>query len=141
MILDEIVEAKKEELAERKRDIPLSELQAPSSKKDFAAALRGEGIKLIAEVKKASPSRGLLCPDFDPLRLAQTYADNGAAAISVLTEEKYFQGSLEHLAAIKEMLNQRDVPLLRKDFIFDPYQVYERVWCRCPAPYSGYSEQ
>jgi len=125
MILDEIVEAKKEELAKRKRDIPLSELQAPSSKKDFAAALRGEGVRLIAEVKKASPSRGLLCQDFDPLRLAQTYADNGAAVISVLTEERYFQGSLEHLAAIKGMLNQREIPLLRKDFVFDPYQVYE----------------
>ena len=125
MILDEIVEAKKEELAKRKRDIPLSELKASSSKKDFAPALRGEGVRLIAEVKKASPSRGLLCQEFDPLRLAQTYADNGAAAISVLTEERYFQGSLEHLAAIKGMLNQREIPLLRKDFIFDPYQVYE----------------
>lgn len=125
MILDEIVEAKKEELAKRKQTMPLAKLEPPSSKKDFASALRGEGIQLIAEVKKASPSRGLLCQDFDPLRLAQTYADNGAAAISVLTEEKYFQGSLEHLAAIKGMLNQREIPLLRKDFIFDPYQVYE----------------
>ncbi len=125
MILNEIIKAKKEELARRKRNIPLSELKAPSSKKDFASALRGQGIPLIAEVKKASPSRGLLCPDFDPLRLAQTYADNGAAAISVLTEERYFQGSLEHLTAIEGMLNQRGIPLLRKDFIFDPYQVYE----------------
>lgn len=125
MILDEIIEAKKEELARRKRTIPLSELEALSSKKDFALALRGEGIQLIAEVKRASPSRGVICPHFDPLRLAQTYADNGAAAISVLTEERYFQGSLEHLAAIKEMLNQREIPVLRKDFIFDPYQVYE----------------
>ena len=125
MILDEIVKAKKEELANRKRTMPLAELKPSSSKKDFASALDGEGIQLIAEVKKASPSRGLLRPDFDPLRLAQTYADNGAAAISVLTEERYFQGSLEYLAAIKGMLNQREIPLLRKDFIFDPYQVYE----------------
>ena len=125
MILDEIIKVKTEELARRKRTIPLSELKALSSKRDFASALRGEGIQLIAEVKKASPSRGLLCPHFDPLRLAQTYADNGAAAISVLTEERYFQGSLEHLAAIKGMLNQREIPVLRKDFIFDPYQVYE----------------
>ncbi|MCK4243098.1 MAG: indole-3-glycerol phosphate synthase TrpC [Dehalococcoidia bacterium] len=125
MILDEIIKAKTEELARRKQAMPLSELKALSSKKDFASALRGEGIQLIAEVKKASPSRGVICPDFDPLRLAQTYADNGAAAISVLTEERYFQGSLEHLAAIKAMLNQREIPVLRKDFIFDPYQVYE----------------
>ena len=125
MILDEIVKAKKEELTKRKRTMPLAELEPSSSKKDFASALGGEGIPLIAEVKKASPSRGLLRPDFDPLRLAQTYADNGAAAISVLTEERYFQGSLEYLAAIKGMLNQREIPLLRKDFIFDPYQVYE----------------
>ena len=126
MILDEIIEAKKEGLTKRKQTMPLSELKAPSSKKrDFASALRGEGIQLIAEVKKASPTRGVICPDFDPLRLAQTYADNGAAAISVLTEERYFQGSLEHLAAIKAMLNQREIPVLRKDFIFDPYQVYE----------------
>jgi len=125
MILDDIVEAKKEELAKRKQTMPLAKLEPSSSKKDFASALRGEGVRLIAEVKKASPSRGLLCQDFDPLRLAQTYADNGAAAISVLTEERYFQGSLEHLAAIKGMLNQREIPLLRKDFIFDSYQVYE----------------
>ena len=125
MILDEIIKAKKEELASRKRNIPLSELKAPSSKEDFASALRGEHIRLIAEVKKASPSKGVLCPHLDPLRLARAYADNGAAAISVLTEERYFQGSLEHLAAIKGMLNQRKIPLLRKDFIFDPYQVYE----------------
>ena len=125
MILDEIIKFKKEELARRKQTMPLSELKALSSKKDFALALRGEGIQLIAEVKKASPSRGVICPDFDPLRLAQTYADNGAAAISVLTEERYFQGSLEHLAAIKGMLSQREIPLLRKDFIFDTYQVHE----------------
>ena len=125
MILDEIIKAKKEELAERKRNMPLSEFEAPNSRKDFGSALRRGGIQLIAEVKKASPAKGLLCPDFDPLRLAQTYADNGAAAISVLTEERYFQGSLEHLAAIKEMLSRREIPLLRKDFIFDPYQVYE----------------
>ena len=125
MILGEIIKFKKEELARRKQTMPLSELKALSSKKDFALALRGEGIQLIAEVKKASPSRGVICPAFDPLRLAQTYADNGAAAISVLTEERYFQGSLEHLAAIKGMLNQREIPVLRKDFIFDPYHVYE----------------
>ncbi|OGO45390.1 MAG: indole-3-glycerol phosphate synthase, partial [Chloroflexi bacterium RBG_16_60_22] len=89
---------------------------------DFAAALRGDKVRLIAEVKKASPTRGLLCPDFDPVALAKTYARHGAAAVSVLTEVNYFQGSLEHLAAVKEAV---DIPVLRKDFIFDEYQVYE----------------
>ena len=86
------------------------------------APSRGDGLKLIAEVKKASPSRGVLCPDFKPVALAKTYAQGGAAAISVLTEVNHFQGSLEHLAAIREEVS---LPLLRKDFIFDPYQVYE----------------
>jgi len=127
MILDDIVRAKAEELARGKQNIPLSELEALSSKKppplDFASALRGNEVRLIAEVKKASPSKGLICPDLDPVRLVKTYADNGAAAISVLTESRYFQGSLEHLAAIRKELEK--IPLLRKDFIFDPYQVYE----------------
>ena len=125
MILDEIVAAKKEELAKRKQTMPLARLESNSSKKlDFASALREEGTRLIAEVKKASPSKGVICPNLDPVKLARTYADNGASAISVLTEERYFQGSLEHLASISREL-QGQKPLLRKDFIFDPYQVYE----------------
>jgi indole-3-glycerol phosphate synthase len=126
MILDEIVEAKAEELTKRKQSMPLSELEklgSKGSKKDFAAALKGDDIRLIAEVKMASPSRGVLRTDLDPVELARTYARNGAAAISVLTEERYFGGSLEHLAAIGEAVG--NIPLLRKDFIFDPYQVYE----------------
>ncbi len=129
MILDEIIEAKREELAGVKHNMPLSKLEeriaAQSPPLDFASALCGEGVKLIAEVKKASPSRGLIRPDLDPVQLALTYADNGAAAISVLTERRYFQGSLELLATIKENLGERNIPILRKDFIFDPYQVYE----------------
>jgi len=125
-ILDKIIADKKDEVEQIKRMVPLSALKArialsPPSL-DFTAALRGEGIKLIAEVKKASPSRGLLCPDFDPVKLAQTYAGNGAAAISVLTDVDHFQGSLDYLAAIREAVS---IPLLRKDFIFDEYQVYE----------------
>ncbi|HUU62698.1 MAG TPA: indole-3-glycerol phosphate synthase TrpC [Dehalococcoidia bacterium] len=126
MILDEIVEAKAEELTKRKQDMPLSALEKlglKGSKKDFAAALKGDDIRLIAEVKMASPSRGVLRTDLDPVKLARIYAQNGAAAISVLTEERYFGGSLEHLAAIGEAMD--NIPLLRKDFIFDPYQVYE----------------
>lgn len=126
MILDEIVEVKVEELTKRKQNIPLSELEKlglKGSKKDFAAALKGDDVRLIAEVKQASPSRGVLRTDLDPVKLARTYAQNGAAAISVLTEERYFGGSLEHLAAIGEAMD--NIPLLRKDFIFDPYQVHE----------------
>jgi indole-3-glycerol phosphate synthase len=89
---------------------------------DLALALRDDHIRLIAEVKQASPSRGVLSPNLNPTELAQTYAEGGAAAISVLTEANYFMGSNEHLAAIKEVVG---LPLLRKDFIFDPYQVYE----------------
>jgi indole-3-glycerol phosphate synthase len=89
---------------------------------DLTPALKGDHIRLIAEVKQASPSRGVLGPNFNPTKLARTYAEGGAAAISVLTEANYFMGSIEHLAAIKEVVG---LPLLRKDFIFDPYQVYE----------------
>jgi indole-3-glycerol phosphate synthase len=125
-ILDKIVAAKKDEVARMKREVSLFALKKRIAMSqpihDFAASLRGDSIRLIAEVKKASPSRGLLCPDFDPVGLAQTYAASGAAAISVLTEVEHFQGSLEHLEAVRQAV---DIPLLRKDFIFDEYQVYE----------------
>jgi indole-3-glycerol phosphate synthase len=125
-ILDKILRDKRREVEQMKRKVSLPALKKRIALSkpplDFAAALRGDGMKLIAEVKKASPSRGLLCRDFDPVRLAQTYAGSGAAAISVLTEVSYFQGSLDHLAAIREAVS---IPLLRKDFIFDEYQVYE----------------
>src|SRR5690606_3225859 len=85
-------------------------------------ALRKETVALIAEVKKASPSKGVLIEDFDPVRIATTYAENGAAAISVLTDEQFFQGSLDYLKAIHEAV---PVPLLRKEFVIDPYQVVE----------------
>lgn len=132
MILDDIVANKRIELSRTKEEVSfrdlekkVSTMQAPL---DFESALRGNGVQLIAEVKKASPSKGLLCPDFDPLFLAGTYAENGAAAISVLTEAKFFQGDISFLSAIKAHLNEngrRSVPLLRKDFLFDPYQIIE----------------
>lgn len=133
MILDEIVADKRIELAASQRRVSLARLRQMAQDQppalDFAAALRGIGarhaVPLIAEVKKASPSAGLIRADFNPVQIAQTYADNGAAAISVLTEIKYFQGSLSHLRDIREALGDKRVPLLRKDFIFDPYQVYE----------------
>ncbi|MBI2867808.1 MAG: indole-3-glycerol phosphate synthase TrpC [Chloroflexi bacterium] len=123
-------------LADKAREVETAQARAPlaalekriaaqAAPRDFAAALRGDGVRLIAEVKKASPSKGLLAPDFDPVRLAKAYAHAGAAAISVLTDAPYFQGSLDHLVAIREALGQRCPPLLRKDFIIDPYQVYQ----------------
>lgn len=96
--------------------------------KNFVAALRAAGrVALIAEIKKASPSRGLLRRNFDPLALATIYAQNGASALSVLTDEKYFQGRLEYITQIKNHLPQNGPapPVLRKDFIFHPYQVYQ----------------
>jgi indole-3-glycerol phosphate synthase len=128
MILDQIVADNLEELESRKRSFPLKELQTTAleqpSPLDFASALHGNHIKLIAEVKKASPSRGVIRSDFNPVAIAQTYAANGAAAISVLTEARYFQGSLNYLRDIRKALGNR-LPLLRKDFLCDPYQVYE----------------
>jgi indole-3-glycerol phosphate synthase len=129
MILDEIVANKAIELNDTRRDMPLAKVKAllrrQGPPKDFAAALRGDSIKLIAEVKKASPSKGVIVADFDPPGTARIYADNGAAAISVLTESKHFQGSLEILDAIGTSLGENRPPLLRKDFLFDPYQIYE----------------
>jgi indole-3-glycerol phosphate synthase len=127
-ILDRIVADKQAELAAAKTRLPLAELKvragdAPTPQ-SFAKALRMPGIGLIAEVKKASPSRGLLRRDFDPVSLAESYASAGAAAISVLTDEKHFQGSLEHLRAVRLAL-PGGPPLLRKDFLFDEYQLYE----------------
>jgi indole-3-glycerol phosphate synthase len=129
MILDQIYADNRGELEARKRSFPLEELKRAASEQppplDFASALRGDRIRLIAEVKKASPSRGIICSDFNPVEIAKTYASNGASVISVLTEEKYFQGSLNHLRDIRDALGDRRPPLLRKDFIHDPYQIYE----------------
>jgi len=129
MILDQIVKDNLEELATRKRSLPLAELKRIALEQppplDFASALRGDRVQLIAEVKKASPSRGVICSDFDPVKIAQAYASNGASAISVLTETQYFQGSLNYLKDIKNTLGNQRIPLLRKDFLTDPYQIYE----------------
>ncbi|MCD6390551.1 MAG: indole-3-glycerol phosphate synthase TrpC [Dehalococcoidia bacterium] len=125
-MLDKIIAQKKEEVEQRKKIATMAYLQEFIAQQkpalDLAPALKGNHIRLIAEVKQASPSRGMLSPSFNPTELAQTYAEGGAAAISVLTEANYFMGSIEHLTAIKEVVR---LPLLRKDFIFDPYQVYE----------------
>ena len=130
MILEEIIAANRPDLADRKRRLPLLELQQKvhvlsSPPFDLVSSLAGERLKLIAEVKKASPSKGIIRSDFDPVSIAMTYARSGAAAISVLTENRYFMGSLEYLKQIKEALKDYKIPLLRKDFIHDSYQVYE----------------
>jgi len=125
-MLDKIIAQKREEVEQRKKVATITYLQERITRQkpalDLALALKGDQIRLIAEVKQASPSRGVLSPNFNPIELAQTYAEGGAAVISVLTEANYFMGSIEHLAAIKEAV---ELPLLRKDFIFDLYQVYE----------------
>ena len=158
-MLDEIMEWKHNDLPARQAAMPLTSLRALAATApdpvDFTAALRKPGVSLIAEVKRASPTRGLLCKDFDPTRLARTYADGGASAISVLTDSRFFQGQLEHLTTVKQTVTtwqatsqaqprskapaagqkgaksapprqpRSVIPVLRKDFIFDPYQVVE----------------
>ena len=129
-ILDEIFAHKRVEVEQRRAVRPLAEVRALAGEAppalDFVGALRrkdGERPALIAEVKCASPSRGQIAKDFDPLALARTYQANGASAISVLTDERYFKGSLEYLRQIAGLMPR--LPLLRKDFLLDPYQVYE----------------
>ena len=126
MVLEKILTSTRRSLAWRRERTPLARLEETaeeqSAPRDFAAALEGNGIRLIAEVKRASPSRGLLRPDLDAAQLAGIYSQAGASAISVLTETEYFQGGLEDLAAVRDKVG---LPVLRKDFIIDPYQVYE----------------
>lgn len=130
MILDRIVADCRKNLIDRKNEISPAEMRKMAAAQpvplDFKASLQsGRGIRLIAEVKKASPSKGVIRPDFDPVAIARAYAANGAAAISILTEEKYFLGNIGYLKRIKDALGNSRLPLLRKDFIFDAYQLYE----------------
>jgi len=126
-ILDTIVAHKRREIDAARTRMPEVELerrlaQAPPVR-DFRAALeRGPGVAVIAEVKKASPSAGVLRQDFDPVAIARTYAEHGAAAVSVLTDEPFFQGRLSYLTAIREAIGS---PVLRKDFILQRYQLLE----------------
>lgn len=126
-ILDRIVASKNREIAERRSSIPLAELErrlpAAPPVRDFRKALEaGPGVGIIAEVKKASPSAGVLKGDFDPVAIARLYEQSRANCISVLTDEPHFQGHLSYLTAIRAAVAP---PVLRKDFILDPYQVLE----------------
>lgn len=127
MILDDIVEYKKGELQKSLELLPLTELQNRLNDQkpplDFYTSANADSYpKVISEIKKASPSRGVICENFEPVKIAKSYEANGAAAISVLTDEKFFQGSLDYLSRIREAVN---IPLLRKDFTIDPYQIFE----------------
>jgi len=125
-ILDKIMETKKEEVAQLRKETSDAQLQKSIAGfqpcLDFKKALQNSDCNIIAEVKCASPSRGRLVADFDPVAIAQIYENNGAAAISVLTDEKYFSGHKDYLKQIRQNVK---LPLLRKDFIIDPIQIYE----------------
>lgn len=126
MILDEICDYKAEFVSHSKRNTPIEELQerveSADKPRDFRGAIRRDGIQLIAEVKKASPSKGVMLEDMDPYSLATLYEQCGAAAISCLTDEKYFHGSLDDFIKVRRSVN---VPCIRKEFIIDPYQIHE----------------
>jgi indole-3-glycerol phosphate synthase len=124
-VLREIVAHKVQELEQRRAQRSLTQLKVQNAPtpKDFLGALQRKISRshLIAEVKKASPSKGLICRDFDPVKIAQAYTRGGATCISVLTDEQFFQGSFENLARVRQCT---DLPLLCKEFIIDPYQIY-----------------
>ena len=126
-ILLRIIEKRRESVAHRKRVLPLVALKIAAEKKapaarDFSAAITANRMNVIAELKKSSPSRGVIREQFEPAKLATELAEAGAAALSVLTEEDFFDGSLTNL---KEARAAVEIPVLRKDFIFDPWQIWE----------------
>jgi indole-3-glycerol phosphate synthase len=134
-ILDKIYQHKLLEVSESKKRIPVEalekDIQKKQEKKSFSRALKSDvNISIIAEIKKASPSLGIIREDFNPIEIARLYEAGGAAAISVLTDEKFFQGSLSYLTAVKKSVN---LPVLRKDFIIDPYQIYEARYAGADA--------
>ena len=127
MILDTIIAHKQKELAAEQQRVPIAKLEAAVTNlpptRNFQDAITGrDTVKLIAEVKKKSPSKGIIREDFHPVSIAETYVKNGAAAISVLTDKHFFAGELDYLRAIRDVV---DVPLLRKDFTIDVYHIYQ----------------
>lgn len=128
MILDHIVEKRKQQLLKEQSAIGLEEMKALAMQDSRTCislydALKQDTLSVISEVKKASPSKGLICEDFEPVSIALQYEKAGTNAISVLTEEHYFQGSSQYLTAIRQQISS--VPILRKDFMIEPYQIYE----------------
>jgi len=128
-ILDKIVETKREEVARAKLFRPLEEMKSSADvapgPRDFFGAIAAEParqVHLIAEIKKKSPSAGLIRPDFNPVTIAEIYRAHGATALSVLTDEPYFDGRTEYIEYVKAAV---DLPVLRKDFMVEPYQIYE----------------
>ncbi|RMF93317.1 MAG: indole-3-glycerol phosphate synthase TrpC [Nitrospinota bacterium] len=128
-MLEKILQAKRRALVQSKREEPLPLLQeriaAAGTPRNFFQALQTrerEEVRIIAEIKRASPSRGVIAPGADPVQIAKSYAEHGAAAISVLTEATFFQGDRAFLPLVKQATS---LPILRKDFLFDPYQIYE----------------
>ncbi len=126
-VLDKIVAVKREEVAAAKRARPEALLReqaaaAPPVRNFFTPLAAGGPIRLIAEVKKASPSRGVIREDFEPVQIGKIYEAHGASCLSVLTDEQFFQGSLDYLRDARSAVN---LPVLRKDFILDSYQLYE----------------
>ena len=126
-ILDEIVSKKKTRVNEAKSKVPIEDIQnqlvkISSLKSNFKKRLENKKQSIIAEIKKASPSAGIIAEDFNPILKAQEYEKMGAKALSILTEEDFFQGSNKVLQEVKKITN---LPILRKDFIIDDYQIYE----------------
>ncbi len=129
-ILQTILQTKHQEVAKARAGLPLAEIRAQAEERhdvrDFVAAIRAKHAAqqpaVIAEIKKASPSKGVIRADFDPVAIAQSYAQYGAACLSVLTDEQYFQGQAAYLQAARAAC---DLPVLRKDFMVDPYQIFE----------------
>lgn len=126
-ILENIIEKTRSDLAKRKRDVSLAELESfegfEKPKKSFKKALKADGsVSIIAEIKKGSPSKGIIRHDFAPVKIAGQYIENGASALSVLTDEPFFHGSLKYMESVSKM---SPIPVLRKDFVVDPYQVKE----------------
>ena len=128
-ILQEIVEAKRKELESQKQNLPLDRLADRVTQQprplNFSGALLGSSLRVIAEIKKRSPAKGDLASNVDVSKLASIYCCNGAAAISVLTNSDHFGGSIDDLRIVAEIAHQERIPVLRKEFIFDPYQVFE----------------
>ncbi len=126
MILNKIIEEKKKELKNSKSSDSLQEVRKKvgdaENNRGFKKSLANDSINIIAEIKKASPSKGIIREDFNPVEIAKIYQDNGAVAISVLTDKNFFQGDIQYLNQIRKSVS---LPLLRKDFIIDEYQLYE----------------